>query len=308
MSHHGRLVDLLKHRNLNDFNNNTVNIFNLLSISGKYQVIGSSLYKSILYNNDYDLQETDNETNYYELFKNKFIKAKKNNNVYITDFKCGEINGEPLRWTYHDMMKAYKIINKKKITFNDALLMKKMIKLDMICFIGGRFLEFSDNYYIKINGKNMYEELNHDTILKNLIESAENEYKEGNYYKYLKRVYSILIMKQDKTNMLMNLTYFFNSINGFFYKQVSDLKIIKLILENNFRKPDYIHIIDNLQFIKQNLCIFSDDLSESIDNICRLCSSKEPVIHILDKIINTLLKTINENAFQYIKNEKINLH
>ena len=57
--HHGVQVELLHHRNLVDFNNNTKEIFNIMSVAGKYQIIGSSNISNLIYNSDYDLQEYD---------------------------------------------------------------------------------------------------------------------------------------------------------------------------------------------------------------------------------------------------------
>ena len=120
-----------------------------MSVAGKYQIIGSSNITNLIYNSDYDLQEYDNfksTDKAYHIFKTKFKSAKMNPNIYITDFKCGEIDGQPLRWTYDDMMLG----ENQGITFKSAMLQKKTIKLDMVCIIGGRYLEFSDNYYFKI--------------------------------------------------------------------------------------------------------------------------------------------------------------
>ena len=55
--HHCVQVEFLHHRNLVDFNNNTKEIFNIMSVAGKYQIIGSSNISNLIYNSDYDLQE-----------------------------------------------------------------------------------------------------------------------------------------------------------------------------------------------------------------------------------------------------------
>ena len=122
--HHGVQVELLHHRNLVDFNNNTKEIFNIMSVAGKYQIIGSSNISNLIYNSDYDLQEYDelkSTDKAYHIFKTKFKSAMMNPNIYITDFKCGENkNGEPLRWSYDDMMLG----ENQGITFKSAMLQK----------------------------------------------------------------------------------------------------------------------------------------------------------------------------------------
>ena len=42
-------------RKIEDFNKNISKIFNLMSINGKYTVIGSSSLRKIKYNSDFDL-------------------------------------------------------------------------------------------------------------------------------------------------------------------------------------------------------------------------------------------------------------
>ena len=75
----------------NDYNNKYRKVFNLLSINGKYNVIGSASNCGILYNSDLDL-ETKTEDTVDHIYK-KFIKifedAKNDDNVFITDMKCG---------------------------------------------------------------------------------------------------------------------------------------------------------------------------------------------------------------------------
>ena len=104
-------------RELNDYNNKLSKVFNLISIFGKYRVIGSSQLKKIRYNSDFDLEShldlksknIDDATNtIYKHFKKIFIDSKRNPDLFITDFKCGvDKNGEPLRWSYNNMMAGF---------------------------------------------------------------------------------------------------------------------------------------------------------------------------------------------------------
>ena len=88
----------------NDFQNKLQDVFNLMSIKGKYSIVGSASLKGILYNSDYDLNEMEHikgpnaYEKVYEIFKHKFQLAKSNPNIFITDFKCGiDSKGEPLK-------------------------------------------------------------------------------------------------------------------------------------------------------------------------------------------------------------------
>jgi hypothetical protein len=120
-------------------------IFNLLSIDGNYHVIGSASLKGNRYRNDYDLnglfksngKKDVIEKYLYKVFLNKFNDAYKNDNVWITDFKCGmNNNDEPLRWSYNDMKKGFKMMsNGRKILFTECLLQKTTMKMDIVSIV-----------------------------------------------------------------------------------------------------------------------------------------------------------------------------
>ena len=76
--------------------------FNILSVQGSYKLVGSRAIKNLIYANDYDLNENvhvKGKSNYEKLyyhFLDILEKCKKTENYYILDFKCGEINKEPI--------------------------------------------------------------------------------------------------------------------------------------------------------------------------------------------------------------------
>ena len=181
-----------------DFNNNLLNTFNILSISGNYNIVGSSSLKSIYYNSDIDLNEHDRFNSYknvYEKFKYIFQTCKENPNLFITDFKCGLNNkNEPFRWTYKDIMKGY--IGKK--SFEDCLKDKSMIKLDLVYLLNGVFVEISEVYFFKIqNHTNYYDDAFNTNSIKTSIQNEIHELlNNGKYFKALKRMFSILNIKK----------------------------------------------------------------------------------------------------------------
>jgi len=158
----------------NDFDNKLQNVFNLMSIKGKYNnIVGSASLKGILYNSDYDLNEMDHIKGpgafdkVYEIFKHKFQLAKSNSNMYITDFKCGaDSDGQPLKWTYDDLIK-------KKAQFIQALQTKSMIKLDIIYLINGTYVEITEVYFLDIGSHTTYnnKELDSTTIKSELLKA-----------------------------------------------------------------------------------------------------------------------------------------
>ena len=75
---------ILKHKNRNDFNNSLVKVFDLMSIHGKYNIVGSASLKGIYYNSDIDLNQqvkirgkTALES-VYNMFVKNFQMAKQN--------------------------------------------------------------------------------------------------------------------------------------------------------------------------------------------------------------------------------------
>lgn len=305
-------------RNINDFNDNLTKIFNFMSINGKYRIIGSSNIKNILYNSDYDLEthfkskNSDNiPTKLYEHFKKTFSSAIKNKNVFITDFKCGEYNGEPIRWNKETIKRGYQIINNEKFTFQDCLMMKSTIKLDVIYLLNGSFIECSDNYYIKIGNKTNFHPIDRESIIESINNDRKDQISEQNYYKALKREFSILSILNINKQKQQQLLNYFNSSIGILNKSKADLEILLLLLvDQHFRTVKISDIKNNLQIIKQassyNIHI---NISKSIDNICNLKERYQIVNHINDLIIK-LKKYINNDAKSkfFNKNNNLNLY
>ena len=307
--HHSQRVSLIHHRVDNDFNNKTRKVFNLLSINGKYNVIGSANNSDILYNSDVDLEtHTDGKIdNIYQKFKQIFRESKENETVFITDFKCGTYNNEPLRWAYNDMVNGYKLLNDHKITFVDALQMKEMVKLDMIVLVDNAFIELSDNYYFKVDGKPLYKPITMKQIQFDLEKDSKVCFDEGRYFKYLKRMYSLAVMKNNKKIIIL-LNSYFNSIVGLCYKCSSDLEILELLLDCKFRKVKIDDVHNNLQAIKQKLSscreIEHKSFSKAIDDICDIHDLKL-VKNQIHKISSYLHKIININAQNFIKHNHL---
>lgn len=305
-------------RNLKDFNNKLLNIFNLMTINGKYSVIGSSVLKKIKYNSDYDLDELvkDNSSsktilnNIHQMFLQKFEEAKKDKDIYITDFKCGEEkNGEPLRWEYDDLKKGFQKINGSIYYFQDCILQKSTIKLDVIALINGNFTEFSDNYYFRLGNQGNFnpQEITQKAVLNSLKQSFDEEYNEKNYYKSLKRSFAYNMLKSGKSQKLEKLVNFFNSDIGILNKARSDLDVLILILQNEFRKPKLNDIKTNLQIIKQQLSYNTEynlnHISSSIDKICK-SSSLEQIEKNIQSLSDMLSYIVNKAGLNYLTKNK----
>ena len=251
--HHGRSLNLLHYRTEHNFNRSTSKVFNLMSVSGKYRIVGSSNIADLMYCSDYDMNESDELKSFdvvYHSFKTKFKSSKNNNDIFITDFKAGVHDGKPLRWSYDDVMKGVKTVDGVDISFEDAIKSKGIIKLDCVCLIGGKYLEFSDIYYLKIGGVKYYENIDNKTVRRDLKKSMDEERELGNWMKYCKRVFSLAVL-DGKKKLIDDLCVYFNGPTGFINKQLSDLKIVELIMKQTFRKPKSKDVVNNIQAIKQ---------------------------------------------------------
>jgi hypothetical protein len=275
-------------------------VFNILTINGKYQIIGSGSLEKIEYNSDYDLQEFINDKSnknvldkIYNYFKKKFIYCKKNPNYFITDFKCGiGEDGEALRWEYKDIIKGIK----NNITFQEALLQKSTIKIDMIVLIEGIATEFSENYYFKIGSTTNY--YNEDIELG--IEKSLNEYLYmKNYWKVLKRLFSLMLRNKTKNKTkLIKLIDFFNSDVGLMNKCKNEFDILLILLEQKFKKVNIDDIFYNIKKIKQWAYQAGIEFEEvnffSSKNVKKL---EELIIKVRDNLTNV----INEYSYNYLK-------
>ena len=279
-------------KKLSDLNNNLTREFYKLNIGREVKLIGSSNNRQILYNSDYDLEshfdiknKNDALNKIYLHFKNVFIQAKKDPNIFLTDFKCGEIDGEPIRWTYKDMIKGYK----DGFHFTDCLLQKSTIKLDEIYLLNGSFIEISDNYYFTIGDHQNYPTPTRKEINKSLTDDYKQLVKEGNYYKALKRKYS---MKPTE-----KLTNYFNSEIGILNKARADLDVLLLLNEQTFRKPKLTDINNDLQIIKQDLSYTNTDFSSKFDDATNTNTKKK--FKIIKEIRDELFDIINKDAEKF---------
>jgi hypothetical protein len=196
------------------------------------------------------------------MFKSKFQKAQKDPHCFITDLKCGmDTNGEPLRWDKHDIKRGTKTLaDGRTITFQECILQKAPLKLDLVEIIDGVYTEFSDNYNIKLGQEANFfpHDLETDHILNNLKHSyEENFYIQRNLFKGLKRAFSYYLIDGETKHRkaLTKLINFFNSNVGLLYRERSQLRTIRLVMENKsgFRNPKIGDIRRNLGLILKEL-------------------------------------------------------
>jgi hypothetical protein len=304
---------LIKEREKEEYNNEIIKEINFVSVSKKYRIVGSASIKNVLYSSDYDLNEYIIENkktldealkHVYKIFLDKFKYAEvKSNKTYIMDFKCGvDSNGNAIRWNYEDMKKG----RKGDYNFIDCLIQggKNLVKLDVISFFNGKFLEISDIYYLNVKGHKNYEELTKEEINKSLKDEENELIKEGNYYKSLKRLFSQERIKNNGkiTPLIEKLLNFFNSDIGIMGKAKSDLDVIIDLLDkypNRVYKED---IQSAIQSIKYSLSYVTNiNINNIIKDLDKIKNIKE-----LERIRDNILKIINNEAYNcFFKKSKL---
>jgi hypothetical protein len=299
-------------RKLEDYNNALRDVLNLMSITRKYKVIGSANLRTSEFIQDYDIDSMfktkGNEKKILDSltakFRRIFSDAYKNPALFITDFKAGMDPSYPedddrfkLRWDKQDIKNGYKIIgNGQKKFFQECILEKTKMKLDMIYLLNGEFIEMSEMYRLNINGRKNYDDSN---IEKDLKQEIEKYKKEGNYFKVLKRKFSLA---KWKGIIKKNYIDIFNGQPGLLNNLINQLKIIQNICIQTFRRPKLHEIRGNLQTIKFKLSsvyeIYHPNFSEKIDSICKKPLSK--IYHSLTPIIDKLEKQLNKYVRKFI--------
>ncbi len=202
-----------------------LDIQNLLNYDGKIELIGSNKL-NLKYPTDYDFQvrsyinpkSIKEKKRIRDHFKNIFEVVNKTEKCYITDFKSGIYHGAPIRWEYDDI-----ITNdcKKEIVPGDTVLLMNNLdhcKLDIVCWTGELYDEFSCNYYF-------YEEKPID-IYNSLIFDIHKYKHEHKYMKMLKRIMSYRLKKGLDID---DIVEFFNGKAGELYQQKHRLEVRELI-------------------------------------------------------------------------------
>ena len=318
----------LKYQKLDYINDDIKDVFHFMQLKGHHNfLIGSKNIRNMLFSNDYDLNSNIKIvdgihgkqktlitlTRVYDEFKSMFEKAHQDPQYYILDFKCGYFDNkegeEPIRWSYDDMMKGYIKHHKKTISFEEALMMEhNTIKLDM-CFVNdGLFTDINClyNFYI-VHSKEEYEkEKNEDErdIVEELEDEIEELESEGQYYKALKRYFSLGMVQRKMNKDILEIL---NSDLGMYYKFISSLKFCVEMLEQTFKKVDLSLIKSNLNHIKE----FGSHITK-IDTIDKHLDRLNEVIKIntgkklkyeLEELIEECSEDINERVKELLEDE-----
>lgn len=282
-------------------------IINLLKISDA-TLIGSSAVDEIKYKSDIDIMElnkfarsSDIYENILDMFRQKYKKASKLKGVFITDFKCGRLAGDPIRWDKHSIKQGYQYIEDKKINFVDCLQQKSIIKMDIVALINDLFVEFSDNYYFIFGTFKTTPLLSSKSeISKGLLKDRKSYWSQKKYFKSLKRLFSYfkLTGETEKQNLLIS---FFNGPTGQLYQYVNLLNTIYDLIGNNFKRVLKKYILSNLKYVLNNIDSKYKLLIKSIIKQ----KTVEKIKNAIPPVVQQINDDVNEQVLEFLKKNPI---
>lgn len=221
-----------------------------------------------------------------------------------------------LRWTQEEIRKGYKMVNKKKKTFDDAIEDNTLIKIDVIAQIDNEFIEFSNlfEFYNKdrvINEKNIL--VSGLKRIKELREDVKFYYDNKNYIKMLKRLFSIVRIEKKKS-LIEKLIKIFNSNEGLLYQVKTGLETLVLLIEKCKKskiKQQMNQIKSFIQILKDRTGYIYEfslpaDIYKRFDELTEI-NDLNKLKDGLEKLSKIILKIVNKQTLKTMRKEKINV-
>ena len=186
----------------------------------KMMLLGSASLESQKYYADFDLVSyiTKNRDKPFNTLYKILSKTMKTKGMYFIEGKIQVSDKNKKRF--------YKLDDLKDEMFEKTF---QFIKLDYVIKIGTLFYELSINYTFESSSTK-------EEIIKAIEKEEKELISDGEFYKALKRRFSIAKLKKDKPTMV-RLTKLFNSPTGEMYKDVSIMKAIKSAIDAGYKEP-----------------------------------------------------------------------
>ena len=242
--------------------------------NNKVMLLGTGSLASQQYFSDYDLfsqiRSKQSVQDTYKYFMQILNNVNNDPNEYFIEFKIESKDKEK--------HKFYKIEDITEKEFKKDFKNVDFCKIDLVVKIFNTLIEMSIIYRFN------QDPIDKQGIIKSLTEDQIELVKQGNYYKSLKRVFAKakLLGGWNNKKLMVELSKLFNSETGHLYQINSNLKALKLLLEN-YNDPI------TIKKVKVNL----KDLNVPAD------------ISIIDKLIKAYDTIINKEGKQFILDHKI---
>jgi hypothetical protein len=240
------------------------------------KVKGSNNYTRQYYFSDYDLLSViplDSAENVYKVIRRIIDKCDKDKDMYFIEMKIEKLNGDKYKFLLQEDINEKDFIS----NFDDI----NFIKLDYVVRVEYNFFEMSIIYKFYKEGEDPFPQ---DFVDKMIVDIKELS-KEGNYYKVLKKIFSINSYYDSKNRpvdkkVVGEILKLINSDEyGGLYQKKGILEANKRLLTNYDDENTIKKVIINLKALK-----LQPDLKVINKEIKRI-----------DKIINSRAKEIFDN-------------
>jgi hypothetical protein len=244
--------------------------------------------------------------------------------VYYSDFKAGVDSRYPddkdkfvLRWSPKEVLKGYKTLpGDVKMTLEESVSMKGILKMDIIVYSNGRFIEESTFFILEdengsyINVPQDFYSVFIDALKKDIYKYSQHG-KNFKLFKAVKRMWSLARLNRDY-NMLRTLKPFIVSNLSLLGQISADLETIELLEEKTNKWPTK-EINNAINLFAKNLSTVADmnldqDMIISLINTLKSCNGKKcngKFNKALEEFHDYLLEVINSNTLQYMKGIKL---
>ena len=208
---------------------------------------GSAKYKHLRYKSDYDLvialkKSGVPASRFFEDVAGVLHRIERNRDMYFIELKLETTDGEKKRLTpRQEIRMTWVERDYEKLAF---------AKIDTVARIENKFYEVSCRYNFREANMEKHE------VIRELEEDAEELESEGNYYKVLKRLFSIYVLESNQ-NKLQYLTSVFNSPLGASYEKICNMKAMELLHHNYNDKGTLQKINQNIKLLGENFRITS---------------------------------------------------
>jgi len=222
-----------------------------------------------------------------------------------------------LRWTENEILQGFKIMRgDKKITLARSMNMKGHIKIDMIAFINGRYIEITNFFIIGYYDKNSdvvhlinTDDFNYEKAIMAQIEKLSSNVF-FNPFKLSKRIWGLARHFQNK-KLLDILTPFMQSSTARINQIVSDIDTLLLLLKKT-KSPPIATITKQIDGFKSRLSyIYDIDIDlETINKMIngltiKLGLKKQQLIVGLEMIKKLLSDIVKVNATNFLKKNRL---
>lgn len=300
---------------------------NLLSIPHSHvSIVGTSSSKLTPYFGDIDIynkvdfKATRKEAvKTFELFiKSRIPLIQMTNDLYFSDFKCGEHEGNGIHWTQQEILNG----TTRHTSLEQAIGQHNhVIKIDVLIIYGNRIIELTVFYDLYYHGEN----LNGDGFsIKTVEESLKKDIdhytgEEPNHFKAIKRYYSLLrITGKANDKDIKFISDILSSNAGLVSQNIAILEGLELVLDNpqkfSVDLQDLINIVENIQFNLQSTgeVLINESVVSQLSNIKQLLLSSsqqnnKAVAVMIKNIVASLKKSLNLYTIDKLKQNNINL-